>query len=55
MYRIVSMGGRLLAQTVDHDAAWRMASRIAAEAGRYVELHMPSGHVEYVYPARVMA
>ena len=51
IYRITTMGGRLLVRTPDHDAAYRMARRIADERGHYVELHTPSGWTEYVYPA----
>lgn len=54
-YDITTMGGRLLVRTPDHEAAYRMAHRIADEGGVYVELHTPSGYVDYVYPSRVLA
>lgn len=54
-YTITTMGGRLLVRTPDHEAAYRMAHRIADEGGCYVELHTPSGYVDYVYPSRVLA
>ena len=54
-YTITTMGGRLLVRTPDHEAAYRMAHRIANEGGCYVELHTPSGYVDYVYPSRVLA
>ena len=50
-YRVLSMGGRLLAQSQDHHQAYRMAHRIADERGCYVELHTPAGHTYFIYPA----
>ena len=54
-YTITTMGGRLLARTPNGEQAYRMAHRIADEGGVYVELHTPSGYVDYVYPSRVLA
>lgn len=55
MFDVLSMGGKLLVRTPDGEQAYRMARRIAAERGVYVEVVYPSGHVAYVYPIAVTA
>ncbi len=54
-YRILSMGGRLLAQTDDGLMARRIARHIADERGCYVELHHIGADpwIDYVYPQAV--
>ena len=49
-YRVLSIGGRLLVQSPDRAAAYRMAQKIADERGYYVEIH-GGPYVDFVYPA----
>jgi len=50
-YRVQSIGGRLLVQSPNRRAAYRMAKEIANRGGRYVEIHTPAGHRYFIYPA----
>lgn len=52
MFTVTTMGGRVLQSTSDFLEARRAAHDYAARLGRYVEVHEPNGHIEYVYPAR---
>jgi len=49
-YRVLSIGGRLLVQSPDRRAAYRMAQEIANQCGRYVEIH-GGPYVDFIYPA----
>ena len=49
-YRVLSIGGRLLVQSPDRAAAYRMAQEIANQRRVYVEIHGGT-FVDFVYPA----
>jgi hypothetical protein len=53
-YTVLSVGGRLLAQSPDRAAARRAAQDLANQCGYWVELH-GGPVVEFIHPARVSA